>query len=640
MSDDAKKSEHDAEIQVGPHCKDGLTVLDLLAEAKLCWEDFALEMYPTAEALERHFHGEADPSVEDLNLAAGAMYASAYNDRNSYGQRNYLRNLILSWAARLNEDRPTVNAWPADASYKDKAATELANALIDYLQQQQDIDAMLERAAVMAQQHTSVGFKVAWDVDAGPPRTVPVTDESGMPLFDEMGRPLEESGGSSGDVRVDLVPIFDWMTDGSEDVEDSAYCIFRRFVSEHTAAAMLAEAGIDEYPDEKAYKTVSGRQKSGVECFEIWHRKNPRIPGGLFAVVVGGHVVEARDFPYKHNELPLTVFKVGDRSDSPFGTSHLEDAVHIQRAINESLRVIHNMRKDLGEHVKLLAPSHVVEQWDAANQLIPIDNAEQMANIRWITPPFEAIKALYDDLDRDRTALQEVFGLDAETDAGRGASGKAIGFRKELEAKKLAVAARNLGKSLVRMFRQALSLYRQYMPDERLIEVAGPDGQLRVIAFKRADLVGVDVRLEPMSGAERWRAARSQRAGEMMQQKMIEPARGTELMATGLDSTMGESVQRQEIHRQIKDVLAGAPVQPDPRISPTVALDEINAARELYGPEAGQALEQLRAMYAQAAQQRQQARAQQARGGIPPVQDARRQTAGDPRMMPGGGSLQ
>jgi len=223
----AEDDRRDIKIKTGRTQRDALTVLELLDEMKKNHEPHARERFPSAMLNEKYFHGKQFVDIVDEKVDN-----AIWGDDNALPRvsLNYVSNNVLSYAARILEDRPTVKGWPSDPSRYDAAATEMANSLIQYLHQKIDLDAMMMRAAVLAQCHGSIAIKPTWDPDAGPFLKVPhIDEETGLPQVDpQTDEPvMVESEERAGDLRWDLVTIFGYLTDPVEDERDSMGCGFR-----------------------------------------------------------------------------------------------------------------------------------------------------------------------------------------------------------------------------------------------------------------------------------------------------------------------------------------------------------------------------------------------------------------------------
>lgn len=601
----------DMEVPTGDPAMPTQSVLDLLAQCKKEFEPFLMAIAPTAELNERYFHGD-----QYGELANGAIIDNAWAAGMPQVTRNLIRSLVLTWSSRIMEDRPNVKAWPGDAGFVDAAAVDMANSYLEYQRQLQDLDAMLSRAAILAQVHSCVGFKVFWDPSKGPERTVPTFDELGIETGCECVR--------LGEINIKVCTVFDFFIDPVEHAKDAQWVVFCSLIDVSEARARLRAAGIKDAvsPQNDKVSNAMGPRKGGIEAYEIWHLPTPEMPDGLYAVVVDGNVTEATAYPYAHEELPISVWKVNDKRNSPHGTTHMDDAVPVQRKINEGLAVATRLNRNVGQYVKAIVTSALKDQWESDDQILTVDAPEQAQIIRWLEPPMASIKFIQEQVAIDEQALYQVFGLNemltGAANAKSSTSGKAIQYLKSLDSQKLAHSARNLGECVKRMMSQVLQLAQQYMSDERMLAIAGEDGGPEVMAFRASSLKGVDVRLESHSGYDLMRDAKAGKVPEQLQMGMINPQQAQEMQRYGTDAMRLESMHRAYAQEQIGQVLHGAFVQPDPNLDSRVAQEEISQAIGVYqheNPQAAWQLFQLLNGYRALAQQPQQPQQPNISGG-------------------------
>ena len=132
-----------------------------------------------------------------------------------------------------------------------------------------------------------------------------------------------------------------------------------------------------------------------------------------------------------------------------------------------------------------------------------------------------------------------------------------------------------------------------------------------------SDIDGVDVRLEPRAGAERYSAQQAANIVERAQAGLEDPNTLLERSRTGLDETTGQTELKVKIIEQADGVMNGVPAQPMPDINPAYASQILNeymgALDTQIPPEQIQLIFQLKQLYDQlAAQQAQQAQMMQA----------------------------
>lgn len=579
---------------------------DLVAEAKASWKQLAKPYLARAEFNERMMHGDQWSDIVNFELTD-----AEWPDFVTRSSRNLLRNLILTYAAKLTEDRPFVAAYPTSPT-SDIRKAEIATGVLRYYKEKLDWDDIMFQAAILCEVHGSVGFKTVWDPLGGTwiPGE-PVIDElTGVPALNEDGTEVTTPGRWSGELAIEVLSIFDFGTDGAQDVSRSDYVWFSRHGSKYEARAMLKAAGytpdVIDGIEEESYNDIWGDPHTGVPITEYWHRPGFRFPDGLYVVMVGDHVVLAEDFPYDHRQIPLSIAKIGDLRGSPFGSTHVNDAAPIQRSINKIVSALDRQAEMIAK-IYLMAHGTVVqaiEDGGADHGMIPMNQPEWSQYTRYLEPP-DRIAVLVSSLDDNTNALYAVFGLNellTGTESMKsGTAAKSIAFLNKLDSMKMAGTSRSFNRVVKRVWQQAMALCAQYMPDEIFIEAT--DGtQVDIEMFRRSDFEGLDIRLEPASGLDAFSASGQESAMAQMQIQGPTP----DLMdraVHGLPNSRYQNADRKSVMALVEQAMAGQPVQADPNIDPNTAIRELTTLLSQYnGTQAGEILKSLVMQYKQWAQ--------------------------------------
>lgn len=606
-------NEGDIDLPVSEQEADGLpdasTIKELFDECECAAEDYRARYLPQALYNERMCEGE---QFIDLS-ASWEIIPTDWPEYVPKAARNLLRNLRLTWSSRILEDRPFVRAYPAEPG-SDELKAKVANRLLEHFRQRIDFDDLCFRAAQLVQPHSAVAFKVIWD-----PLIGPVSQGSGSVA----------PGEREGDVAIDLVSIFDYYTDGAEEVEDSKWVIFSRYMAPHDASILLRGAtGSPENLSVEDYTDHWGVKHKGVKVRELWWKPDYRFPDGLFAILVGDVAVQAGPFPYEHGELPVAVWKCGPRRGSPYGSTHVDDAVYIQKVINETVAAIWQQARMIGS-VKLLAHPNVVEQWQHGHQLLKMQDMTLAQYVRYLEPPNRS-QVLVETLADNEEAIYSVYGLNEVLSGAEnvkaGTSARSIAYLNKLDSMKMAGASRSLGKAITRVCRQALKLVQQYVVAERISMVAGDTSALGALMYTGADIAGVDVHLEQASALDQYRATL---ADDAKQQTLAgNPDPGLQATAqTGITDSAYTKSQQDIIMAQVDAILKGQPQQPSPDVDGSIAVAFLTQVAGFFpqGSQQQQAVVQLLHGYRDAAAQQQQsestetAAVQQAGGTNAPI---------------------
>ena len=582
---------------------DVITVRQLCENLVELGQKSAYQFLAKAERNELFTNGD---QYRDLGGRAYDIRDIPWNDDVPQVVHNLLRNLVLTWCQRLLQDRPAVIAYPNSSEERDIEGAKAASALIEYIEFENNIDTKMFDVLQMACAHGIGGIKCYYD---------PVLDE----------------------IKWDLVTIFDFYIDNVENPQESKWVVFQRYLDLYDAKSMLKTVGADHDVQTTEYQVGDLETREGVKAYELWYRPDARIKNGLYALIVDGHVVESMDYPYvfpylespengqTRSYLPLCMFKTGFLRGTIYGDTWMNDAVPIQRQINEIESVLVKLRRDTGA-VKLIAPGTVVETWDESNALIKCDDPQKAQMIRFMDPP-RINGLLFEDRDRLEKRLYDVAGLNELLTGAEGAksgtSAKQIAYISQLDNMKHAGTARHIEKFLLQLWRVTLHLTRKYYVYPRILRIVGESNQVAGLYFAGSDIDGVDVRLEPRSGIERYSATKGENAIQRMQQKLEDPKEVGETSVTGLDETMEEGQLKTQILQQAALSLEGYPTQPLTNVNAAYAsqvlLSYIKAMEDQLDEQTAMPLIQLKQGYDQLAavqaQQAQQAQAAQQQPG-------------------------
>lgn len=588
-----------------------LTVLQWLRVERDKAERRGLRFQAKAMRNELYYMGEQFKDVSEHTLEVEDI---DWQDEVPMVFRNYMRPLINTFSARLQKGRPDAVAVGTNPGPWAVNGAEVANKLIYHVHRNNEIDDLIHQSTPICQCHGKVGYKIVWDPDMGRPGA-PVQEE------DELTGEVElYEGDPEGEVRWSTETIFDYFTDGSADTADSPYVVFKDHLDVDQARIKLEDAGVDEEPATVRFSDLFDEGEEGVEVQEIWHKPDEFITRGFYALVIGGHVTEYLDeYPYDHREIPLVEWWIGHRRGSSFGSSHVDDAVVIQRQINELVSVIHKLTRDCGQLYFIGHPAIIEAVEGEGNRNIGIANDKQRTNNGWIDPP-NPPPLLFAQLENLVKVLYDVFGLNeiltGQENVRSGTSARQIEHLEELDSQKIAGTAKSLEAAIKRAWRMTLKLYQQFVQEERALAIAGPGKSIGVVPFLGADIDGVDIDLEPNAGVQRLHAASAAEAEQDMMNQVITPQEGLERRETGQDATQVSYYQQVIVQEQIRGALAGAAVQADPSVDPQIAVPLIQEAMMIAQRSGvhgmlGQNLNNLLQGYSQAAQQMQMQQMQQ-----------------------------
>lgn len=612
------------------------SVLTWLAEAKRERERQS-RLIDEAEIRERIVMGEQFLSRE-RDSSTNDIFSDIASSSTTPITENRLYSLCLTWSSRVNQGRVEAMAYPFQAERGDVLAARASNMILDYEEQRQDEQGMINRAGLLTQMHGDALFYPLWVESDGPHKVLRQKSDDLGPMFAAAGQPLMEEAWEYGGMREEVIAAPDYWTSGEEHYDKASYLVVRRLISTSTAKRLLRSIGFDAKSlPEQSIENVTGVSRRGVEAFEVWVKPGDDMQDGMFALVVADHVIRVTPYPYDHGELPGAVWKCGMLRGSPRGKTHVSDAIHQQRLINRALASI-LVRAKAAAWCRLVGPSSVTGSVDANPLgLISIDTDRTKERVFFLEGA-EIPSSLMAVYERAIRALHDVFGVSPETATGgdptESKSGKQMRIAEQLDAQKLTPAREALEKCRERCRRQWLALWQQFAETARLVRVIGPDGAVSANHFRGADLQGADVRLEPSSGLATNRLASQREAEELGAAQLISPAEALERRTTGLPSAVGPTDALARVDAQARAALSGQPQQPLPDVEPKLAVARLRdhvsqASRAPGGTNAVKALFDLIDAYEEAAKMKaQQTQAMQQQQGQQPEQPGARVSGG------------
>lgn len=578
---------------------DRLLVTELLDELRIVAEKRWSEVWSRAITHERMYHSFHVHTDNDYETAESGETKD-----------NLLRTLVSSYASRMNEDLPRSKAFATHPEAQDVVAAELANAVLEHVLREEEIDERNYEFAQNGQLHGTAFWKIYWDITAGDPIIGPLTTDDGRYELDANGEIAQGVLANEGAVKIDITTVFDTAFGPGHRVQDANWCLFRRFVSRDEALQLLDDAGLsqDELPPERQYQHVSDGEAIGYELWEVWYKPGFRFPRGKYCKVLGRQtVLFSGDFPYSHGELPIAPWQPEYVRDRCFGTSHVWTLAPLQRELNHA----EDMKRQLMGHgagIILTVPDELADELEPDSIMMRVTDPNQANMIQYKSvqnfPPLMLQRAAeIRQLMHDAAGQNEV--LIGNQNIKSGTSAKAYEFLNNADKKKMAPAMARKRAADRRRDRQVLKLFQEFADTPRKVLVLGPDGENKVELIDRLRVDGTDIVLEPVSGIDDMRSTKAGAAPENAQLGLVNPADVPELSRTGLGGTLMEAQARDRFRAVLREaVLNDQEVVPPADVPPLVALDEISKFEALGVQGSNQAaINRLREHYQMAAAQ-------------------------------------
>jgi len=474
----------------------------------------------------------ANEKIASGNLSTDSIIRN--NLTNAYADQDYprapqqiLQNLVLTWSALMCKDRQSVYAIPVSNDLDKVSAAEIFTKVIEYTEAEEDVAHKWHTSAIYNAYHGTAFMYIYFD-------------------------PIKQ--------RVTWKPlsVFDVYLDDKSDNADVEYAVIREFIDPWTAEDMIKAANPD-YNGEPAlekYQDGQGYDHEGVAKFTIWYKPSPRYPTGLYACIVDDQLVESTEYPYVFQDkdgekqislLPVVWWYCRKNRGTSLGLTWASDCSPLQSALNElNSKLLRNAQISQSY---LVIPKALQnnEGFDQINQIIAADPGSDMGNIGWVSPaPIDP-----NQIQEKQNLIQSMYdsaGISQQT-AGQagGASGRALAYQAELDTQKHADAFKSFEVAIKDAWNLDLKLKQKYytVPQKLLLDDGVTD-----IVYSGADIMGIDIRLEPRSAREGAVSSKVQKAKEDMAAGLAGPETLASIQPTSINQ-ISETIANDLIDRFI-----------------------------------------------------------------------------------------
>jgi hypothetical protein len=391
-----------------------------------------------------------------------------------------LYNLVLTWAALMTKDRPSVYGVPTSNDLMSVAGAEIMTKLIEYIESEEDCQSKWHTSAIHAAQHGTGAIKI---------------------IFNKATQRVEWQN----------LTIYDFWVQNKTRQQDVDWCVIRTYMDQYDAQELLKRVDPDAtLPEERDYQDAAGITRTGTEKFEIWYKPSARYPEGLYACIVDNVVVEAMKYPNVFKEpdgagtkalLPIVWWSARECRDSTLGTSWTRECALIQADINNLYSKIQENARQAKQMLILPASLAQTDMIDDSNARIYVDvaNENHAQMIRWVQPaPIDPNVSAA--LENSINSMYRTSGI-AESTTGNAyasQSGKALSYQAQLDSDKHSGAFKGLENAQKAAWELTLKLCQKYYKVPRTFQITG----MEPISFMSADIQGVTVRLQARSARE------------------------------------------------------------------------------------------------------------------------------------------
>lgn len=436
---------------------------------------------------------------------------------------NRIQPIVLSRAARKVKNRPTFSATPFTGKEEDVDAARITEKVMEF----DWVYLSLQQKLFQVQLFTEIvgaGFwKIYWDSTVGEKQSV-LVDQNGQPVMlggrlvkaEDIGQEGLPPGTSikeiaQGDVCVDVVSPFHFYPDPlATSMSEIEWGIEEKlrspdYVKQRYDVDLEPDTDVSAGPMEaRMFPSLmfggGGGTYKGVRVYEFWAKPSPTYPKGKRCVWAQDTVLAEEDNPF--DSMPYVMFsgiKVPNRFWPTSVTSQLRGP---QINLNKIKSQIQENANRIGNPAIMKSRQANVYYSGLPGEEILYDSTVSDAVPQYLTPP-EMPSYVKEQEQRIVDGMTEISGQrevsNATVPTGVTAA-SAINLLQEADDTRIGPEIQDMEFGLGQAGTKVAKLRAKYNSDERLIRIAGEDGNWDIFAFRGA-MMGENPTVECQAGS-------------------------------------------------------------------------------------------------------------------------------------------
>ena len=499
---------------------------------------------------------------------------------------NHLHDMTETRISQLSRLKPAVNVLPTNDEYEDRNAAKAVKYLIDHLWYINNIDEirqkMLRNAFIFGESYCFI----TWNKDKGDlhPMYVKARDMGiSLDFLDEKGNPILDSNGKAikispdkpikiGDVDYEIEVPWRVYLQRQSSFDKVEYCFRVGVTSTETlkkdypkqASKIKRTSNVKLYDSENLSQHLLEEE---TVYYEFYHKKTKYCPNGYYVKFTKDIILEVKDLPFSHGDLPLVRITDMDVPEILNGVSQYEMVKPIQ-TMHDNLSTLLAKNIYMMGHAKWVMPRGAckIESLGNDNTIVQYQGPVAPQMIQTQPNPPEA----YNFRNMLREEMGQIYGIQG---VSRGTPPKgvtaavALQFLNEQEQERnntTVIKHNDMIKNIAKMTIAVAGDY--YDPDDgRMLRIVGKNNKYAIRHFDTANLYkSYDVRLELGSGLPESKAGKVQRIIEIMQMKpdLLSNERWMDLLDLADTEKMNSliTVAVRAAESENEDMMAGRPV--------------------------------------------------------------------------------
>ncbi len=443
----------------------------------------------------------------NLNFARGEQYCRitdggeiVFSEPNyDWEQRrvfNHIAPIIDTRLSKLARIRPALAVRAASDGENDKNASEIASAILSFVQDDADLDGVISSATMWSEICGTAFYKVVWNSASG--KRVGVTED---------GKSIAEGGVNIAAVSpFEIYPfsLDEENLDMQPSIIHAELLPVKEIFSVYGVRLEGKEASLFDIPG------CGAKGDTGVNfelVLERYERPSGDLPDGRLTVAAGGTLLYDGPLPYLNGDngtrgYPFVKQVSTSAPGSFFGWSVVERLIPVQRAYNAVKNRKHEFLNRISMGTVAVEEGSVDVDELAETGLAPgkIIVYRQGGS----APEMLALGSVPEEFWKEEQSLLSEFTkisgtteISDNADAFAGiTSATGLQLIIDQDDARLNVAYQSIKRAVRKIGRLVLRLYRQFSTDVRLVQLVDGDGKTKALCFKGSDVSGDDVVLE------------------------------------------------------------------------------------------------------------------------------------------------
>ena len=459
----------------------------------------------------------------NMNFVIGNQYAeiSPRGDIEERGKQyfwqsrevyNHIAPILETRLSKLAKVKAKATVRPQTNDDGDISSAKLATKLLNAVEEENNFSGLMSSANTWSEITGSAFYKIVWDGEKGKALDadavlkegdVSITVCSPFEIFPE-DLAVADIEKQPSIMHVKVVSVEDVKTLWGIDVDGGEIGVFT-FDNTDSAGGFGYTATVPRF--------VSEKKDNSVLVIEKYSKPTSEYPKGRLIIVAGDTLVFDGDLPFVNGEegtrtYPFAKQHCLDNLGSFFGSSVVERIIPVQRAYNTVKNRKHEFMNRIAMGVLAVEDGSVDTDNLEEEGLSP---GKVLIYRQGSTPPMMMNAGqVPSEFSREEEKLLNEFvmisGVSEVTTYSQVpanvSSGTAISLLLEQDDTRISLTADSIREAVRKIGKHIIRLYKQYAKTERIMRVAGENGEIEITSFKASSLNSEDIVFDTVNEIE------------------------------------------------------------------------------------------------------------------------------------------